>query len=125
MRIAISGKLLDGRVKWVHSGWNNQTKGPLVLPDKQSNQKKTVMRKILIAATALSLITTAAWAASDDSGTVNGQAKSNMPAMGAGSTQGAGANSEEGGTGVKASAQGEGATNKDTQPRDTAPVVPQ
>ena len=84
------------------------------------------MRKILIAAAALSLITTAAWAASDDSGTVNGQAKSNMPTVGAGSTQGAGANSEDqGGTGVKASAQGEGATNKDTQPRDTAPVSPQ
>ena len=57
------------------------------------------MRKILIAAAALSLITTAAWAASDDSGTVNGQAKSNMPTVGAGSTQGAGANSEDqGGT---------------------------
>jgi hypothetical protein len=26
--------------------------------------------------------------------------------------------------GVKASVQGEGATNKDTQPRDTAPVTP-
>ena len=50
------------------------------------------MRKILIAATALSLITTAAWAASDDFGTVNGQARSNTPTMGAGSTQGAGAN---------------------------------
>ena len=114
--VALSGSIV---------GWNNQTKGPL-LPDNQSNQKETVMRKILIAATALSLITTAAWAASDDSGTVNGQAKSNMPTMGAGSTQGAGANSEDqGGTGVKSSAQGEGATNKDTQPRDTAPVVPQ
>jgi hypothetical protein len=85
------------------------------------------MRKILLAVAALSLgFITTAWAASDDSGTVNGQAKSNMPTVGAGSTQGAGANSEDqGGTGVKASAQGEGATNKDTQPRDTAPVTPQ
>jgi hypothetical protein len=86
------------------------------------------MRKILIAASALSLLgfMTTAWAASDDSGTVSGQAKSNEPMTGAGSTQGAGANSEDqGGTGVKGSAQGEGATNKDTQPRDTAPVVPE
>ena len=85
------------------------------------------MRKSLIAATALSLgFIATAWAASDDSGTVNGQAKSNMPTTGAGATQGAGANSEDqGGTGVKATAQGEGATNKDTQPRDTAPVAPQ
>ena len=41
--------------------------------------------------------------------------------MGAGSRQLPGPNSEDqGGTGVKGSAQSEGATNKDTAPRDTA-----
>jgi hypothetical protein len=57
--------------------------------------------------------------ASDDSGSVRGQATSDAPTMGAGSRQIGGANSgDQGGTGVKASAQGEGATNKDTGSRD-------
>ena len=60
--------------------------------------------------------------ASDDSGSVRGQATSDAPTMGAGSRQMGGANSgDQGGTGVKGSAQGEGATNKDTGSRDSAP----
>jgi hypothetical protein len=63
-----------------------------------------------------------AQASSDTSGTVAGQAKSNEPSSGAGSVQLPSPNSEDqGGTGVKGSAQGEGATNKDTAPRDTMP----
>ena len=61
-------------------------------------------------------------AGSDTSGVVSGQPKSDEPSMGAGSEQLPSANSEDqGGTGIKGSAQGEGATNKDTAPRDTAP----
>jgi hypothetical protein len=62
-----------------------------------------------------------AQASSDTSGTVAGQAKSGEPLTGAGSRQLPSPHSEDqGGTGVKGSAQGEGATNKDTAPRDTA-----
>jgi hypothetical protein len=58
-------------------------------------------------------------AGSDTSGVVSGQARSDE---GAGSKQLPSPNSEDqGGTGIKGSAQGEGATNKDTAPRDTAP----
>jgi hypothetical protein len=61
-------------------------------------------------------------AGSDTSGVVSGQAKSDEPSMGAGSKQLPSPNSEDqGGTGIKGSAQSEGATNKDTAPRDTAP----
>jgi hypothetical protein len=61
-------------------------------------------------------------AGSDTSGVVSGQARSDEPSMGAGSKQLTSPNSEDqGGTGIKGSAQGEGATNKDTAPRDTAP----
>jgi hypothetical protein len=57
--------------------------------------------------------------ASDDSGSVRGQANSDTPAMGAGSRQMGGPNSgDQGGTGVKGSSQGEGATNKDPDSRD-------
>jgi hypothetical protein len=53
---------------------------------------------------------------------VAGQAKSGEPSSGAGSVQLPSPNSEDqGGTGVKGSAQNEGATNKDTAPRDTMP----
>jgi hypothetical protein len=63
-----------------------------------------------------------AQAGSDTSGVVSGQAKSDEPTMGAGSKQLPGPNSEDqGGTGIKGSAQSEGATNKDTAPRDTVP----
>ena len=63
-----------------------------------------------------------AQASSDTSGTVAGQAKSGEPSSGAGSVQLPSPNSEDqGGTGVKGSAQSEGATNKDTAPRDTIP----
>jgi hypothetical protein len=63
-----------------------------------------------------------AQASSDTSGTVAGQAKSDEPSSGAGSVQLPSPNSEDqGGTGVKGSAQSEGATNKDTAPRDTMP----
>jgi hypothetical protein len=59
-------------------------------------------------------------AGSDTSGSVSGQGKSYMPSTGAGSNQLPGPHSEDqGGTGVKGSAQGEGATNKDTTPRDS------
>ena len=59
---------------------------------------------------------------SDTSGVVSGQAKSDEPSMGSGSKQLPSPNSEDqGGAGIKGSAQGEGATNKDTAPRDTAP----
>jgi hypothetical protein len=62
-----------------------------------------------------------AQASSDTSGVVSGPAKSGEPTMGAGSRQLPSPNSEDqGGTGVKGSAQSEGATNKDTAPRDTA-----
>jgi hypothetical protein len=61
-------------------------------------------------------------ARSDGSGVVAGQAQSNEPTTGAGSVQLPSPNSEDqGGTGIKASAQSEGATNKDTAPRDTLP----
>jgi hypothetical protein len=61
-------------------------------------------------------------AGSDTSGLVSGQAKSDELSMGAGSKQLPGPNSEDqGGTGIKGSAQSEGATNKDTAPRDTVP----
>jgi hypothetical protein len=61
-------------------------------------------------------------AGSDTSVVVSGQAKSDEPSMGAGSKQLPSPNSEDqGGTGIKGSAQSEGATNKDTAPRDTAP----
>jgi hypothetical protein len=61
-------------------------------------------------------------AGSDTSGVVSGQAKSDEPSMGAGGKQLPSPNSEDqGGTGIKGSAQSEGATNKDTVPRDTAP----
>jgi hypothetical protein len=63
-----------------------------------------------------------AQASSDTSGVVSGQAKSDEPTMGAGSKQLPSPNSEDqGGTGIKGSAQSEGATNKDTAPRDTSP----
>jgi hypothetical protein len=63
-----------------------------------------------------------AQASSDTSGAVSGQAKSDEPTMGAGSRQLPSPNSEDqGGTGIKGSAQSEGATNKDTAPRDTVP----
>ena len=63
-----------------------------------------------------------AQASSDTSGKVAGQAKSGEPSSGAGSVQLPSPNSEDqGGTGVKGSAQSEGATNKDTAPRDTMP----
>jgi len=74
----------------------------------------------------LSLLATAATlalsvaASIPTSGTMARQATSDEPLMGAGSRQLPGPNSEDqGGTGVKASAQSEGATNKDTAPRDT------
>ena len=61
-------------------------------------------------------------AGSDTSGVFSAQARSDEPSMGAGSKQLPGPNSEDqGGTGIKGSAQSEGATNKDTAPRDTAP----
>jgi hypothetical protein len=61
-------------------------------------------------------------AQADTSDTVAGQAKSGEPSSGAGRVQLPSPNSEDqGGTGVKGSAQGEGATNKDTAPRDTVP----
>jgi hypothetical protein len=63
-----------------------------------------------------------AQASSDTSGVVSGQANSAEPTMGAGSRQLPSPNSEDqGGTGIKGSAQSEGATNKDTAPRDTVP----
>jgi hypothetical protein len=63
-----------------------------------------------------------AQASSLTSGQVAGQAKSGEPSSGAGSLQLPSPNSEgQGGTGVEASAQSEGATNKDTAPRDTMP----
>jgi hypothetical protein len=63
-----------------------------------------------------------AQAGSDTSGVVSGQAQSNEPSTGAGSVQLPSPNSEDqGGTGIKGSAQGEGATNKDTAPRDSIP----
>ena len=72
----------------------------------------------------LSLLATAATLAlsvAATSGTMARQATSDEPLMGAGSRQLPGPNSEDqGGTGVKGSAQSEGATNKDTAPRDTA-----
>ena len=63
-----------------------------------------------------------AQASTDTSGVTAGQAKSDEPSSGAGSVQLPSPNSEDqGGTGVKGSAQSEGATNKDTAPRDTMP----
>jgi hypothetical protein len=62
-----------------------------------------------------------AQAKSDTTAPVEGQATSDMPRAGAGSAQMSGPHSEDqGGTGVKASEQGEGATNKDTAPRDSS-----
>jgi hypothetical protein len=64
----------------------------------------------------LSIVT----AALPTSGPMARQATSEEPLMGAGSRQLPGPNSDDqGGTGVKGSAQSEGATNKDTAPRDT------
>ena len=85
--------------------------------------------RIVLSALALMLSVTVGLSAanaqaarSDGSGVVTGQAKSNEPSTGAGSVQLPSPNSEDqGGTGVKASAQSEGATNKDTTPRDTLP----
>jgi hypothetical protein len=72
-------------------------------------------------ATAATLALSVAAASVPTSGTMARQATSDEPLMGAGSRQLPGPNSEDqGGTGVKGSAQGEGATNKDTAPRDTA-----
>ena len=63
-----------------------------------------------------------AQARSDGSGVVSGQAQSGEPSSGAVSLQLPSPNSEDqGGTGIKGSAQSEGATNKDTAPRDTIP----
>ena len=71
-------------------------------------------------ATAATLALSVAAASVPTSGTIARQATSDEPLMGAGSRQLPGPNSEDqGGTGVKASAQSEGATNKDTAPRDT------
>ena len=77
---------------------------------------------LTLALTLVGYDTANAQASSDTSGTVAGQAKSGEPSSGAGSVQFPSPNSEDqGGTGVKGSAQGEGATNKDTAPRDTMP----
>jgi hypothetical protein len=63
-----------------------------------------------------------AQASTGTSGVTSGQAKSGEPSSGAGSVQLPSPNSEDqGGTGVKGSAQSEGATNKDAAPRDTMP----
>ena len=70
-------------------------------------------------ATAATLALSIAAASIPTSGTMARQATSDEPLMGAGSRQLPGPNSDQGGTGVKASAQSEGATNKDTAPRDT------
>jgi hypothetical protein len=77
-------------------------------------------------AVAALLAATASASALDDSRTVGGQGKSGMPSTGAGSLQVLPSpNSEDqGGGGVKASAQGEGATAGDTTPRNTTPAVP-
>jgi hypothetical protein len=76
---------------------------------------------LTLAVTIIGHDTANAQASSDGSGTVAGQAKGE-PSSGAGSVQLPGPNSEDqGGTGVKGSAQSEGATNKDTAPRDTMP----
>jgi hypothetical protein len=85
--------------------------------------------KLGLVALALTLVLTVsghgsanAQASTDTSGVTAGQAKSGEPSSGAGSVQLPSPNSEDqGGTGVKGSAQGEGATNKDTAPRDTTP----
>jgi hypothetical protein len=77
---------------------------------------------LTLAVTIIGHNTANAQASSDGSGTVAGQAKSGEPSSGAGSVQLPSPNSEDqGGTGVKGSAQSEGATNKDTAPRDTMP----
>ena len=78
------------------------------------------MFKTLATAAICSLCMLTGALAADDSGSVQGQASSTSPSTGAGGSQmSGGANSEDqGGSGVKASSQGEGATNKDTQPRD-------
>jgi hypothetical protein len=74
---------------------------------------------LTLAVTIIGHDTANAQASSDGSGTVAGQAKSGEPSSGAGSVQLPSPNSEDqGGTGVKGSAQSEGATNKDTAPRD-------
>jgi hypothetical protein len=74
-----------------------------------------------LVATAAMLALSVAAASVPTSGTLARQATSDEPLMGAGSRQLPGPNSDDqGGTGVKGSAQSEGATNKDTAPRDTA-----
>ena len=94
-----------------------------------ANGKESAMRSLTtfsaIAVAAL-LAATASASALDDSRTVGGQGKSGMPSTGAGSLQVLPSpNSEDqGGGGVKASAQGEGATAGDTTPRDTTPAAP-
>jgi hypothetical protein len=77
-------------------------------------------------AVAALLAATVSASALDDSRTVGGQGKSGMPSTGAGSLQVLPSpNSEDqGGGGVKASAQGEGATVGDTTPRNTTPAAP-
>ena len=78
---------------------------------------------IVLSATVVDInVANAQAARSDGSGVVAGQAQSSEPSTGAGSVQLPSPNSEDqGGTGVKASAQGEGATNKDAAPRDSGP----
>ena len=72
-------------------------------------------------ATAATLALSVVAAGLPTSGTMARQATSEEPLMGAGSRQLPGPNSDDqGGTGVKGSAQSEGATNKDTAPRDAA-----
>ena len=70
-------------------------------------------------ATAATLALGVAAATVPTSETMARQATSEEPVLGAGSRQLPGPNSEDqGGTGVKGSAQSECATNKDTAPRD-------
>jgi len=72
-------------------------------------------------ATAATLALSVAAACVPTSGTMARQDTSDEPYAGAGSRQLPSPNSEDqGGTGVKGSAQSEGATNKDTAPRDTS-----
>jgi hypothetical protein len=82
---------------------------------------KTSLSMAALLALALASSGANAQAQSDTSDSVAGQASSDMPAAGAGSKQMGGPHSEDqGGTGIKASEQGEGATNKDTTPRDSS-----
>jgi len=84
------------------------------------------MRSLTISAIAVAALVAATVSASalDDSRTVGGQGKSDMPSTGAGSQQVLPSpNSEgQGAGGTAASAQGEGATIGDTTPRDTTPA---